>query len=41
MRQTQNLLNEQIRQAEATLAHLRRVNRLLEQFEILEHGQKN
>ena len=35
MRHTEELLNERMRQMEATLAQLHHVNRLLEQFEIL------
>ncbi|CAF1183697.1 unnamed protein product [Rotaria sordida] len=42
MRHTQELLNEQMRQAEVTLTQLRQVNHLLEeQFKILASGHVN
>ncbi|CAF4668026.1 unnamed protein product, partial [Rotaria sp. Silwood2] len=41
MRHTQELLNERMRQAEITLAHLRQVNHLLEQFKTLGHSHGN
>ncbi len=41
MRRTQELLNEQMRQAEAMIAQLHRVNNLLKQFETLTHNDVN
>lgn len=41
MRQTQELLNERMQQMESVLNELHRVNRLLEQIEILAIGNKN
>ncbi|CAF1191739.1 unnamed protein product [Rotaria sordida] len=41
MRQTHELLNERIRQAQVTLAQLRQVNHLLQQFKTLAHDDVN
>jgi len=41
MIRTQELLNERIRQMEATLGQLHRVSHLLEQFNTLAHSDVN
>jgi len=41
MRRTQELVDERMRQVEATLAQLHRVNNLLEQFQTLSHDNLN
>jgi hypothetical protein len=41
MRRTQELVDERMRQVEATLAQLHRVNNLLEQFQTLSHDNVN
>ncbi len=41
MRRTQELVDERMRQVEATLAQLHRVNYLLEQFQTLSHDNVN
>lgn len=40
MRETQELINERMQQMEAVLNELQRVNRLLEQIEILAIGKR-
>lgn len=41
MRRTQQLLNERMQQMESVLNELHRVNRLLEQLQILAIGNRN
>ena len=41
MRQTEQLINDRIRQVETTFVQLRRINNLLEQFVILEQDRKH
>ncbi|CAF3660044.1 unnamed protein product [Rotaria sp. Silwood1] len=41
MRHTQELLNERMRQAQITLAQLRQINQVLEEFKTLGHSHGN
>jgi hypothetical protein len=41
MKRTEELLNERIRQVETTLAQLRRINHILEEYETLAHSNIN